>query len=175
MTSSEPLSDFCSGQKPEASKPWYVYLLQCEDDNTYIGATVDPERRLRQHNKELVGGARRTTAKSACGLLWQRILYVSGFRDNHHALQFEWRWKFLSRKLSGSAIAEATHRSGSAPLQRRLRALPETILKHPGTLQINAETACPGDLILSLQVQLAAAGLEIHIAPSSFGTIKDEA
>ena len=140
----------------EAQKPWYVYLLQCEDGNTYIGATVDPDRRLRQHNKELVGGARRTTAKSAAGLKWQRIVYVSGFKDNHHALQFEWRWKFLSRKLSGGSV-----------LGRRLRALPDTILKHPGNLQINAETACPGDLILSLQVQLATAGLEVPLVASS--------
>jgi predicted GIY-YIG superfamily endonuclease len=124
------------------AKPWYVYCLQCEDGNTYIGATVDVNRRLRQHNKELTGGARRTTAKASVGLKWQRILYVSGFSDSRHALQFEWRWKFISRKLTG----------GNA-LERRIRALPDTIQKHPGpNLTIHVEPACAGEHILALQV-----------------------
>ncbi len=139
----------------QVSKPWYVYCLQCQDGNTYIGATVDLNRRLRQHNKELQGGARRTSAKVIQGQSWKRMLYVSGFDNNIHALQFEWRWKFISRKLSG----------GSA-LERRIRALPETILKHPGNLQINAENSCPGEHILNLQVQLATAGLETPVTPS---------
>ena len=137
----------------EEQKPWYVYLLQCEDGNTYIGATVDPDRRLRQHNKELVGGARRTTAKAATGLKWQRILYLSGFTDSRHALQFEWRWKYFSRKLSG----------GTA-LSRRIAALPQTIQKHPGPdLQIHVEPGCPGEHILSLQVSAP----EIPVTPAA--------
>ncbi len=136
-----------------AQKPWYVYLLQCEDGNTYIGATIDPDRRLRQHNKELVGGARRTTAKSSVGLKWQRILYVSGFADSRHALQFEWRWKYFSRKLNG----------GTA-LSRRITALPQTIQAHPGpNLQIHAEPVCPGEHILSLQVSAP----EIPVVPAA--------
>ncbi len=80
-------------------KPWYVYLLITDDLNaTYVGATVDPDRRLRQHNGELVGGAKATTARSSAGRKWQRVCYVSGFPDNHAALQFEWRWKSLSRR-----------------------------------------------------------------------------
>ena len=41
----------------------FVYLLQSSDGATYVGATVNLERRLRQHNKELVGGARATSRK----------------------------------------------------------------------------------------------------------------
>jgi predicted GIY-YIG superfamily endonuclease len=32
----------------------YVYLLY-SDNSTYVGATVDLDRRLRQHNKEIKG------------------------------------------------------------------------------------------------------------------------
>ena len=45
------------------SKNYYVYLLKSTKGTTYVGATVNLERRLRQHNKELVGGAKATTAK----------------------------------------------------------------------------------------------------------------
>ena len=67
----------------------YCYLLFTTDlRQTYIGATVDPTRRLRQHNQELVGGARKTKGRS-----WKRALYVGGFPDWVDALQFEWSWK----------------------------------------------------------------------------------
>ena len=67
----------------------YCYLLFTNDlRQTYIGATVDPSRRLRQHNQELVGGARKTK-----GRVWKRALYVGGFPDWVDALQFEWSWK----------------------------------------------------------------------------------
>ena len=66
---------------------FYCYLLY-SGTKTYIGATVDPNRRLRQHNGELVGGARRTS-----GAVWKRALYVGGFPDWTAALQFEWSWK----------------------------------------------------------------------------------
>ncbi|MBM4429800.1 MAG: GIY-YIG nuclease family protein [Chloroflexi bacterium] len=29
---------------------WYVYLLRCADGTLYTGITLDPQRRLRQHN-----------------------------------------------------------------------------------------------------------------------------
>ena len=66
---------------------FFCYLLY-SGNKTYIGATVDPNRRLRQHNGELVGGARRTS-----GAVWKRALYVGGFPDWTAALQFEWSWK----------------------------------------------------------------------------------
>jgi structure-specific endonuclease subunit SLX1 len=95
----------------------YVYLLVCDDGSTYVGATVNLDRRLRQHNKELVGGARATGRKIDKGQSWRRHCYVSGFPDWQAALQFEWRWKQLSRKLP----------MRMNPLERRKKAL-ETLL-----------------------------------------------
>ena len=89
----------------------YVYLLYCEN-NTYVGATVNLERRLRQHNKEIVGGARATAKKSAQGKMWERLCYVSGFPDWKSTLQFEWRWKQITRTLPKDE-----------PILRRMKAL----------------------------------------------------
>jgi predicted GIY-YIG superfamily endonuclease len=74
---------------------WYCYLLVSADyKRTYIGATNNPDRRLRQHNGELSGGA-----KATAGREWRRLLLVAGFPDSIAALQFEWAWKFYSRKF----------------------------------------------------------------------------
>jgi structure-specific endonuclease subunit SLX1 len=78
---------------------FYVYFLESTGGATYIGATVDLDHRLRQHNGELKGGARATSAKVGLGETWRRVGYVSGFPDWIAALQFEWRWKQITRKL----------------------------------------------------------------------------
>lgn len=98
----------------------YVYLLVSTNGNTYVGATVDLERRLRQHNKEIKGGAHATGVKVAKGEVWTRAAHVSGFPDWQAALQFEWRWKQISRKLPVNM----------PPLKRRLIAL-NMLLKLP--------------------------------------------
>jgi len=95
----------------------YVYLLVSTNGNTYVGATVDLDRRLRQHNKEIKGGAHATGIKVAQGESWVRAAHVSGFPDWQAALQFEWRWKQISRKLSIKIN----------PLERRLKALKELL------------------------------------------------
>lgn len=95
----------------------YVYLLMCSDNSTYVGATVELDRRLRQHNKEITGGAKRTTSKVNKGKTWKRVCHVSGFPDWVATLQFEWRWKQISRKYPASLF----------PLERRMLALRELL------------------------------------------------
>ena len=80
--------------------PFFVYLLLSSDNATYVGATVDLNRRLRQHNKEIKGGAVATGSKVEKGETWIRAAHVEGFPDWQSALQFEWRWKQLTRKIS---------------------------------------------------------------------------
>jgi predicted GIY-YIG superfamily endonuclease len=95
----------------------FVYLLVSTNGNTYVGATVDLNRRLRQHNKEIKGGAHATGIKVAQGETWTRAAHVSGFPDWPAALQFEWRWKHLSRKYDMKIN----------PLERRMRALKDLL------------------------------------------------
>jgi structure-specific endonuclease subunit SLX1 len=93
----------------------YCYLLATEGGRqTYVGATVDIERRLRQHNREIKGGARSTSMRVLHGDIWKRICYVSGIPEWRSALQIEWRWKQLGR----TRFQHIKH-----PIQRRLRAL----------------------------------------------------
>ena len=97
----------------ETSSAYYVYLLVSSDNATYVGATVNLTKRLRQHNKELVGGAVATSIKVKKGEIWERALHIEGFPDWSAALQFEWRFKQLSRKFTKTMF----------PLERRIRAL----------------------------------------------------
>jgi predicted GIY-YIG superfamily endonuclease len=90
----------------------YVYLIQSTRGKTYVGATINVARRIRQHNGELVGGAKYTTSAVRKGDKWNLVCYVSGFEDWRAVLQFEWKWKDLTRRLPPTN-----------PLQKRLEAL----------------------------------------------------
>lgn len=91
----------------------YCYMLYTEG-NTYIGATNDPDRRLRQHNKEISGGARATGIKVAQGFIWKRACYITGIPEWRSALQIEWRWKQLGR---------TQYKHIKNPIERRLYSL----------------------------------------------------
>ena len=77
------------------------YCLVSEKGTTYVGFSTNVDRRLRQHNRELSGGAKATR-----GHTWERICTVAGFPTQQSALQFEWKWKHLSRKAKGATAVE---------------------------------------------------------------------
>ena len=79
-------------QMTEQNKRFYVYWI-VSGQSSYIGATVDPCKRLRQHCGVLVGGARRTR-----GRLWHYKCVISGFRTWREALCYEWSFKYHSRR-----------------------------------------------------------------------------
>lgn len=81
------------------------YCLIREDSGaSYVGATVDMDHRLRQHNGAIKGGAVATTSALKKGHSWDILCNVRGFPTWNAALQFEWRWKQLSRKRHGSPM-----------------------------------------------------------------------
>ncbi len=96
---------------------WFVYVLTSPQSTIpYIGKSNNLDRRLRQHNAELVGGARRTKMALHGGKgSWTRELHVSGFPDERAALQFEWRLQRERRKgPTGKTLS---------PLKKAVRAL----------------------------------------------------
>ena len=120
----------------------YVYLLVSSKGNTYVGATVDLERRLRQHNKEIKGGANATGIKVAQGETWTRAAHVSGFPDWQATLQFEWRWKQLSRKLP----------LNMKPLERRMLALKQLIELPQSTTKAKPYSVWPSPPEVHLEI-----------------------
>jgi len=98
---------------------WYVYLLSTvlEPTRTYVGATTNVNRRLKQHNGLLSGGA---IATSRIPGGWYRVCYVEGFESKREALRFEWWWKRRSANNSGP------------PLERRRIALEQMISEWEG-------------------------------------------
>jgi predicted GIY-YIG superfamily endonuclease len=81
-------------------KQWFFYLIQ-NDNFTYAGVSPDPTRRLRQHNKEIKGGAKYTTSKSSN---WKHICLISGFRNKIEAMQFEWAIKHIPPRNIGGVL-----------------------------------------------------------------------
>ena len=77
----------------------FVYFIESTKGSTYIGATVNLDKRIRQHNKEITGGAKLTSNKVVKGEIWQYICYVENFPTYNEALKFEWRWKHISRQI----------------------------------------------------------------------------
>ncbi len=66
----------------------FVYVIgaaTARGYRTYVGWTVDPQRRLLQHN-------RGTGAKSTRGLCWE-VLYVEKLANRAEAMSREWHLK----------------------------------------------------------------------------------
>ena len=67
---------------------YLVYILK-SDNLSYVGMTNDFQRRFRQHNQEIKGGAKYTKKRAS----WYPICIVDGFETMKEAMQCEWRLK----------------------------------------------------------------------------------
>lgn len=92
---------------------------------TYVGYTVDPSRRIRQHNGEIKGGARATSGSSPEGT-WE-FLFVIAVEDlrfgSHEGLSLEWHLKRRpkgAKRVNGSNGSKV---SKVSPIQARIEML----------------------------------------------------
>lgn len=110
---------------------FYCYMLYTDNNKTYVGATTDPDRRLRQHNGELSGGAKATGIQVAMGSIWKLGCYINNIPEWRSALQIEWRWKQLGH---------TQFKHIRDPIQRRLYSLKKLL-----TLEKPTEKGIPYD------------------------------
>lgn len=70
-------------------KPWFLYLVECQNEKIYTGITVDVDRRMNEHASGT--GAKFTRANPIT-----RLLGVLEFPDRSQASQAEYTIKQLS-------------------------------------------------------------------------------
>lgn len=95
---------------------FYVYFIEATNGRTYIGATVDLDKRIRQHNCEIKGGAVATSIEVKKGEIWSYVCFIENCPTWNAALQCEWRWKYISRQIQ-------KEKPRQLPRERRLEAL----------------------------------------------------
>lgn len=101
-----------------------VYVLRSVSppSRTYVGATINLERRLRQHNGSISGGARRTAGRQ-----WRLLIALHGLRTYRNALRVEFAMKKHLRRCRSDAtiLRKVEHLMrwqwrGSSPTRRPL-------------------------------------------------------
>ena len=139
-----------SDEKASSSetKYYYVYWLQ-SGMRCYYGATVNPKRRLRQHNGLITGGSSRTRNRGP----WHYHCVIQGFQTWNQALKFEWAIKYYSRRCRS--------------IKSREESLQTLLNKERWTSTSPLSSEVP----LTLQYN----PIEYGFPPENYGHIKDDA
>ena len=84
---------FCRGCiEPSQKDKWYCYILRStiRPNITYNGMTNNPKRRIRQHNREIKGGAKATGKHGP----YEMYCLIGGLENKIDAMRCEWRIKY---------------------------------------------------------------------------------
>ena len=90
---------------------YIIYLLyNTSNNNTYIGITTNKERRLRQHNGELVGGAKYTKLQKKNGEWkfygWLKLIEPEEQLIVNRAMSLEKKIKIKSKKSKSKSTID---------------------------------------------------------------------
>ena len=88
----------------KSQKPYYVYILRCQDDSLYTGITTDLDRRFAEHQSK---GSKYTASRKP-------LRYETAFTvpNRSNALKLELKIKSLSRKGKEDIISGKKSLSG---------------------------------------------------------------
>lgn len=75
----------------------YCYILECSDGTYYTGWTMDPDRRVKQHNQGI--GAKYTSARRPV-----KLVYLETHSNRTEAMQREIAIKKLKRAQKNKLI-----------------------------------------------------------------------
>lgn len=84
-------------------RTYYTYIIQCSDGSFYTGKTVDLEKRVKQHNGVLKGGAKYTRVRRPV-----RLVYSLELASNQEACKKEAELKLLSHEQKRVLCLEET-------------------------------------------------------------------
>jgi putative endonuclease len=82
----------------DTKKPWFLYLIECQDGSIYTGITVDVAKRYRAH--EIGKGAKYMRAHTP-----KRLLTVIEFVNRSEASKAEYAMKKLSASEKRAIVA----------------------------------------------------------------------
>ena len=71
---------------------WYMYVVVCLNDSYYCGITTNLERRLKQHNGVISGGAKYTRSRRPC-----KLIYSEAHANRSEASKAEYKFKKLTK------------------------------------------------------------------------------
>ena len=83
-----------------STQQWYVYMIRMANGQLYTGVSTDLHRRLRQHQGELVGGAKALRGKGPLQLVWSAPAH-----SRAEACQWENKLKRLSKPAKEQLVA----------------------------------------------------------------------
>lgn len=122
-----------------------VYIITPVNGNnlkTYIGYTNNPEKRIRMHNREIVGGAKRTGNFGP----WKYVVIITGFPSRQEALRFEWALQHPFRSLKSKVLLNESIK-GKREIGQRGSVKRQ--LLHANLMLSNCEPWCSMSLILT--------------------------
>jgi predicted GIY-YIG superfamily endonuclease len=78
-------------------KPFFIYMLECNDGSYYIGHTDDIDRRISEHNNGQISGYTKNR-------LPIKVVYTQDFATRDEAINAEQQIKGWSRKKKHALI-----------------------------------------------------------------------